>query len=249
MSDVYIGLEYEPQLTLLDYGSKAVNVYINTVDEFKIDTYDTYIDLSIPWYVFREFNEAGVGTSHDMFANLEVRTQPCLIQDVREAIHEQTSALKHFVELLAVHYGSVAVLLPPSTKYVLPETISLESYVSDKAIYRSKHISLSHTSEWLECSCSIPIPTSLSELTGSIPIPMSLFEIDTITNTTSLDTCSLRGARWHVKVPYAYTRYTELVQQFASETKVLWFQGLSQKPQLIAYAYAKQKAHLVNPLV
>lgn len=247
MSNVYIGLEYEPQLTLLDYGPKSVNVYMNTIDAFKIEEYAPYVDLSIPWYLMQSSNTSGIGISHDLFSNLEVRTQPCLVEDVCDAIHEQTIALKEFVEMLALHVGSVGVLLPPSVPYVIDAKTdsvgSLDQLSELWKIWRSKHVSLSYSSEWLDSCVSMHIPMEKHE-TNLINTLLS--EYETLCNTRFE---ALYNTRLHIKVPYAYCTYKELVNNLRHETNDIWFRGLSQKPQLIAYAYAKQKAHLVNSLV
>lgn len=189
LSDIRIGLEWEPQFTALRYQNMPVLFrYISDAKQWSISVEDYERDND-------DVKEAVIVTvpkshlSHELSIdgdNLEIRTLPVLLNVIEEEIDRAFDTLKGFSEKLFYVVGPLAVFLPASK-------------LSNKGIRPvSKHVNYSF--KQYAKSKSNPFRRSGISLDGS------LYKPSTGKNE--------RGVRWHLFIPYNFMFYTKLAEVF-----------------------------------
>lgn len=185
-----VGIEWEPQITLLKYPCKAIYVYSM---HFSTSIYATRsyecrtpgeragMQLVLDESQLRKITSDRVYID-DGVANLEVATKPVEIQDLAEEIEKCAKSLQKVSEYIAtVTQSQVGVFLPVSTSHLLDlHVIPL--------LKPAKHINI-----------DIPL-----ESLHSLPDEERAF---------FARKAGVYGRRLHVPVPYNFTEYADLLEE------------------------------------
>lgn len=116
IDDAYVGIEWEPQLTLLNYPRLSVYVLMRSLSEdIKIEVknmdnpFYSHISLFIPPYLFSGTKRIGIDKT---VMNLEVRSRPVKLDNLKDEIEKCNMELAHFIEKLSSYVGPVGVFIP-----------------------------------------------------------------------------------------------------------------------------------------
>jgi len=122
-----IGMEWEPQLTLLDYPRKAVHVKIaNQIRKpFAEDCGARSIILYIPRIFQTPRMQVDIGAT-----NIEIESQPVLLADWEEELIVCEQALQDFITQLALHVGPIGVFLPRTFKDVESDALPVTKHIN-----------------------------------------------------------------------------------------------------------------------
>lgn len=118
-----IGIEWEPQLTLLNYPNKAI--YIHLSENFRTDIVN-YDEKCVVIFLSLKYS----GYTDKVVANIELRTDPVKLENLPIEIHNCQKVMEDIVKDIAKIVGPVGVFLPafPCSKHV---NVSFKGMLSD----------------------------------------------------------------------------------------------------------------------
>jgi hypothetical protein len=144
-SDLLMGIEWEPQFTLLNYP-KSMIAFANTTDPTKQN--QLLVESGSGFVVI--YNKPGVGYHQgagfidkkykNMYCdgyNVEVYTNPVPLSDIKTEISKATETLKQFTNSVALKYGPTGVFLPMTRIRVVEDngaTHNLQDQVADNPL-------------------------------------------------------------------------------------------------------------------
>lgn len=226
LDQLYFGLEWEPQLTLLDYGAKPVKIDRVYIPEghcrvrqtrTKVVLEASVKDLCAPWF------EAGVGTDPAV-GNLEVRTSPFRFTDYPAICRQMTQRLAHQIQRWAPLVGPIAVFLPGSKA---------------KSRRVSKHLNVSPLAEWTTNKFMLNYRCRFIQYERHCQRLINPF-------------CGpywLQPYRGHLKVPYNWRPTPDNILDLLRRrsTRQAWKRA-SHEPQVLMYTYTGEHVAIVRNL-
>lgn len=248
---IVIGIEYEPQVTLLRYPNLPVHfgrstqesvskVVYKDQDEIQHEHVVVYLEhenelASLYSNVIHRY-KSGVDLSGDMYGNIEIRTEPCYLKDLPAELKRMTEALAQFTHDVAQYAGPIGVFLPPANVHI-PRYVRKRRHLqpmqwrdaAEKKLYLTKHISLSYTLKWSE-----------------IKICHALFE--NMREKTLLNDDSFRH---HYRVPYLWSDYATLIRKHAQdhvEFLYPWKKETEYPSQLLMFCYPNSPTTILHHL-
>lgn len=123
--DFIIGIEWEPQLTLLRYPRSAVNVVADSGDRIMLRVGKETITVKVG------INDYSLGVDTAV-SNIEIRTLPVPVSKLKEETRRVYLLLQEFIVRMAKQVGPVGVFLP--------ETYHREGVPEALLIAPSKHV-------------------------------------------------------------------------------------------------------------
>ena len=204
----FMGVEWEPQLTFLNWGAKPVYVQRASQARAPVNGGTRLIEIQgaegsglmlevdrgwlvgvAPGAVIGALKQQDgcypesfrlFGVDHSVY-NLEIRTRPIRVCDFSQSVEEAESWVMSAVKSLAAQHGPTAMLLPRTDLGVGPNVDPIVT----------KHVSFSLSDRWQDCA------------------------------TTSLYSVLHRDVRLHMKVPYQFDEYELLLEAIVCSARRL----------------------------
>ncbi len=219
--DPYVGIEWEPQLSVPDFGPKPVRVSASSMCKKPeiSDNKDNTILLSLPLFMLDKQLNVDMAV-----CNLEVRTALCRYSQLNDAIIKAQERLERFVTDLAKETCPIGVLLPSSKSQEYPcfkhFNIGVVLNNPDEVDEVKAHI--------------ICVYNGLHDPPGKIILKPD----------------NIAGDRLHIKIPYDFDDYNMIIS-LCKEGDVLrnldklgntlyrTFDKMLDQPLLVGYSYGK----------
>ena len=212
-SDLLMGIEWEPQFTLLNYPKSMVG-FVTTTDPalqnrqvFASDFITIYSKPGVGYHQGMDFIGKKYKNMYCDGYNVEVYTNPVPLSGIKTEILKATETLKQFTNAVALKHGPAGVFLPMTR--VEESTDIYGDYDKTLCLSPSKHVNFSLTyyndkigerKPKMFCSYRLNHP-GFKEIIGACGI---------ITG----------GLRLHINVAYDFTEYeklAELVIEYANQ--------------------------------
>lgn len=227
---VLIGIEWEPQITLLEFPNLPVNFRASLI-ESNIGIFDEgkNILVSIKDGLFRNYHTGDFTDNHCFLStdqvkqNIELRTFPTAFHQLEDQILLCNKYLKHFILKLRQRTNNgIGVFLP---KAILAESDGI-GFMDDRDVYHfleystpSKHVNISFRGDNKLSMVTNSMLRNLDELPNRLNKSKEYKSIRAFRTfiKTRISTADY-GERLHITVPYNFTEYKKLIP-FA---KKLW---------------------------
>lgn len=243
IDDVYVGIEWEPQLTFLNYPKLSVYVLTTIFKDVKVklksnDSYD-YVLLSIPY----EFLNKRIGVDKAVM-NVEVRSEPVKLSNLKNEIEKCNIELANFIEKLTFYVGPVGVFIPSLYHKMRVGELTHVS-TNCKMLFLTKHVNVSLCPNYLHDE---PIHLYYNmiweyELCHKNKNKFHYCEF----NFSWYKHSCLKSQRAHIRVPYLFNDYEFLVSAILNRESKYIIRYDNYDPKLIGYC-KKDKYIMINGL-
>lgn len=225
MREVLVGIEWEPQFTLLEFPNLPVEFRSTCESPYKpflkIDKNKKIITVYVSKYLFDKYTSGRWPTEHffvstdEVKHNLEVRTYPTSPEKLSEQINFCNDYLGKFMTILGGHTKSGAGVFLPITGLHNEEDIGFMDELDQYRFIRhhtpSKHFSISFN--------KVSEPPTIINWSDSLALELSKSkEYASLSNFKSFIMCKpaysvdkAYGLRIHINIPYNFTQYEKLI--------------------------------------